>query len=549
MSSTEMSITEMSITEMSTIEYTDIVMHDPSIEPPFPDDSTDRFGILKIKMNKVCMTNTPLFLLFTIDITGSMGENVNYGSTKLDYVKQTFKSMLMYLSRIDIDIYIKVITFNNDAYVTIDTVKLTPDNLDLHIDTINKLRADKTTDIGIALCSANIAILDYIKNHTDHDVAHIFMTDGQATAGETSTTALCDFIDDSYANIFVGIGHDHSANVLRKFSERKLAEYQFVDNMENTALVYGETIHRFLYPAIKNVRIQIENGVIYNWQTNEWTTEITDDVFIGEIEKIYHIKTGNVNRVCVRLFGVDVAVDNAVRLLDTIYPIPPLISIETGEIVSNSDENLMKYMFRQRVQELLYLARNVETRSDISSAKIQLKKSFDVLRSYMRTNDLLEDPFLKQLCEDIHVTYRTMGTRVGHMYSTARQRTQGMQRAYTTSSTPRTDDRYDLLPNEFPNVFTNTRLGMRRHSQILRSNASDEFDDFHDPLPRAPSIDALNIDIPAINVTSNDGSLFPEDDLDNYVTEDTNISCYSTPTVVNTMRSLSQPSTADTTKL
>ena len=525
-------------------------MHDLSIDPPFPDDSTDRFGILKIKMNKVCMTNTPMFLLFTIDITGSMGENVNYGTTKLDYVKQTFKSMLTYLSSIDLDIYIKVITFNNDAYVTIDTVKLTPDNLDEHIATINNLHADKTTDVGIALCSANMAILDYIKNHPDHDVAHIFMTDGQATAGETSTSVLCDFIDDSYANIFVGIGHDHSANVLRKFSERKLAEYQFVDNMENTALVYGETIHRFLYPAIKNVRIEIEEGVVYNWQTNEWTTEITDDVFIGEVEKIYHIKTGNVNRVGVKLFGVDVAIDNAVQLLDTIYPIPPLIHMETGEIVANNYEDLTKYLFRQRVQELLYLARNVETRTEISSAKLQLKKSFEVLRSYMRTNDLLENPFLKQLCEDIHVTYRTMGTRVGHMYSTARQRTQGMQRAYTTSSTPRTDDRNDLLPNEFPNVFTNmfpnTRLGMRRHSQLIRSNATDEFDDFHDPLSRAPSIDILNIDISAID---NEGSLFPEDELDNYVTEDSNISCYSTPTVVNTMRSVSQPATADTTKL
>jgi len=144
------------------------------------------------------------------------------------------------------------------------------------------------------------------------------------------------------------------------------------------------------------------------------------------------------------------------------------------------------------------------------------------LRNYMRTNDMMEDPFLKQLCDDIHITYITRGTRHADMYSTSRQTSQGLQRSYTT---PR-------APTHTPEsgVFRLVRQNaMERSNAIPRSNAMDEFDDFQTPSPDAEHTIG-NID---------DLASGEDDEIDNYVSVDTNVSCYTTPSALNTMRSVS----------
>jgi uncharacterized protein YegL len=520
-------------TNMATIESSNIIIHRADISAPFPDllSDNDRFGILRIKMKKVKLTKKPLFLLFTIDKTGSMNEIVKLTTSKLDYVKQTFRSMLSYLAEIDVDIYIEVSVFNRNVTSAIKPIKLTKDNLNSLVDIIQELRAEDSTNLGIALQSAKACMLDYMTNNPYHEVAHIFMTDGEPTVGEKNPNILSEDIDDSYANIFVGFGFDHNATILQKFSEKKKSEYQFVDNMENTGLIYGETIHRFLYPAVKNVHIVVDNGVIYNWRKNEWCNEIEEDVFVGEIEKVYHIKNSNPENISVKLFGnncgitydsTDIITDaSQIELLEEIYVLPSLINIETGEKQTH-DEDLVKYLFRQKVQELLYesnasLSFHPDT---LSLFKNKLKDSFRVLRKYMRTANLLDDPFLNQLCDDLNITYKTIGTRVGGMYSSSRQASQGMQRSYTSPRTPTID--YNL-----------PQIGFGRQNAIARTNAMDEFDDFHQ-LPRT-----VFIEEESINASNYEGSLLDSDDIESYVSVETNISCYSTPTAINTMRSVS----------
>jgi hypothetical protein len=68
--------------------------------------------------------------------------------------------------------------------------------------------------------------------------------------------------------------------------------------------------------------------------------------------------------------------------------------------------------------------------------KQRLRAFFDEIKKYMLDNNLNEDKFLKNLCDDIYITYRTLGTKYGDMYTSARQTSQGTQRCYTVSNTP-----------------------------------------------------------------------------------------------------------------
>jgi hypothetical protein len=58
------------------------------------------------------------------------------------------------------------------------------------------------------------------------------------------------------------------------------------------------------------------------------------------------------------------------------------------------------------------------------------------MKQYMTDNDLVNDGFMKNLCDDIYICYRTFGTKFGTMYVGARQTSQGTQRSYTVSHTP-----------------------------------------------------------------------------------------------------------------
>jgi hypothetical protein len=60
----------------------------------------------------------------------------------------------------------------------------------------------------------------------------------------------------------------------------------------------------------------------------------------------------------------------------------------------------------------------------------------------MEVNNADNDKFLKNLCDDIYISYRTIGTKYGSMYTGARQTSQGTQRCYTVTETP--DDNFNF---------------------------------------------------------------------------------------------------------
>ena len=560
----------MSTTMITNIDNAELLIHKNQNTLPLLNFKEDEyFGILKTKISKTKLVKNPTFLLFTIDKTSSMTERASGGSTKMDHVIQTFVNIMFYLSKLDTEMYVQVNTFNTEVDILVDCVRISLDNVDNIAEKIKKIIPNGSTDIGKALILADKILRDYEELNKEHQIAHIFMTDGDPTSGEVIYSVLADMVNENYNNIFVGFGFNHNVELLTKFGEKKKSEYQFVDNVENTSLVYGETIHKFIYPALKDVEFHIENGTIYDWQKNEWTNSITEPIIISEIEKIYQIKTTNPDDVEVTICGKivsvpitfegDFKIDNELKILDTVMTLPDLIDMETGELIT---DDLTKYAFRQKVQELLFEARQYtnckRTVGDVYKKK--LRNTFRVIRKYMRINNLQEDGLLNMLCDDISIMYRTFGSCYGQLYAVSRHTSQGRQRTYNTNSSKVTDDfEVDFdIDNVFvrQNALSRTLTSPPKLSRTITTSCiDDELLDTHSPLAdEGINNDPFNkykelgffnppgsTDEPVFKSIFGDEVFIKEDDIEYYIPQENNTTCYATPEILNTMRSISHP--------
>ena len=97
------------------------------------------FGLLKIKTAITEKSPNPLLFKFDIDTSESMVEFAKRDDsyTKIDYLKRTFKNMLVYLSElVESEIYIQVSTFNSEYKELIPVIRITPEN---HLELIQKV--------------------------------------------------------------------------------------------------------------------------------------------------------------------------------------------------------------------------------------------------------------------------------------------------------------------------------------------------------------------------------------------------------------------------
>jgi hypothetical protein len=122
-------------------------------------------------------------------------------------------------------------------------------------------------------------------------------------------------------------------------------------------------------------------------------------------------------------------------------------------------------MFRQKVQEYLYLSKHISNYIDesskqmiiipkeerkrqndrINAVKNDMKLFMKYLKCYMKTNYLEHDKFHQTLYEDLYISYKTFATLKGAMYSGARQHSQGRQTSYIIS-TPQENHNHLILP-------------------------------------------------------------------------------------------------------
>jgi Mg-chelatase subunit ChlD len=432
------------------------------------------FGILDLQTCSSSVTHVEQEFIFVVDQSGSMSDLCSDGRTKMQHITYTMKNMVIYFNDTNFqNIHISIFAFDDTFHKIIDRTRITKENVQEILLSIDTIRPVGGTDIENALKKVGELIDDIRNTFPRHIVNHIFMTDGEATAGNVNKTYLRTLVKDTIYNAFIGFGAYHDSQLLNILSQDSKSAYYFIDALEKSGLVYGEILHYILYKLMTDVVIDIKNGLIYNFKKNEWVQHLAIEDITGESNKIYHIISNNVDECDAFVEGIFEG--KTIRLsVSRLY---------------DEKANFAKYIYRQRTLELLFEANllqntNAETENSIwnsfcalssqntnadldntlcnSFQSLSLKKQYashdeedkeqilkqklrsfiEELKTYMEVNNADNDKFLKNLCDDIYISYRTIGTKYGSMYTGARQTSQGTQRCYTVTETP--DDNFNF---------------------------------------------------------------------------------------------------------
>ena len=414
----------------------------------FPNDilyESNRFGTLQFKMVSKSDAKIPqtFAILFNVDCSASMSDLSRDGRTKMQHVVHTLNRILTIFAEMNqlynSAIFVSVIAFDNKIHKIFDFTKITQTNLQHVKDMVNNIEPLESTNIEMALKEALRICHDYKKANPYHYLHHVFLTDGDANDGETRPDTLSNFVNKNYPNVFIGFGKEHNSGVLTRLSNNIRGDYRFIDNIEYAGLVYGEIIQNILYNIIDVGRIVVKNGLIYDWKSNQWTNELPIANLAGSCEKTYQIKAVDMYDIEIEIYGCvcDFRLPHE-QLLETVIYYPPLFDL-SEESGARCAVDLTPYAFRQKTQELLYEANALSANKDSHDCKHyesetvfkgKLKRFLKFMLDYVEKTDKKSDKFMKLLCDDIYVTFQTLGNRESSMWIHNRQSSQGRQQTY-----------------------------------------------------------------------------------------------------------------------
>ena len=438
------------------IDYSNIHFHMSKEVCPFElfEENGWKFGIFNLKIrSEIPITKKHTHIFFTIDASGSMSDTCTDERTKMQHILYTLENMLrIFYENKDCNISVHVQSFDTRIYNCIEgNSNIKNENLEDLLEKIKHIRPGDSTNIELALNSASETIAIYKQNNPDNEIVHIFLTDGEITVGSRNYDELKTLVPNNCTNIFIGYGRDHDSKLLSILGSGMSNEYRFVDALEKAGLVYGEIIHGILYKAIEDVTITTCGCEIYDYLTNTWTNELSIGNLLSEQKKTYHLRSKEPESSFISVLGRTIVKTRQFQVLNgtieeqtVCHPTSVLIYID-----------LIKNMFRQRTQELLYESRQISERFkvpefslhhknvseednkqklEIKEIKTRLKEFHKLMMTYMKEHSLKEDPIMNMLCDDIYIANKTVGTAIGNMFTCARQTSQGRQQIYTCSA-------------------------------------------------------------------------------------------------------------------
>ena len=406
--------------------------------------SNKKFGIFSIEMAQTTMTQKDQELNSTNDMSGSMSDICQDGRSKMQHLQVTLENITRLLSANaeQIAVNLEITGFDDSIVQVLEPTKITNDSEQLQ-QIINKVKKELysrgSTNIHLALQDATSRLE---QKPIASQKSLIFMTDGNITNGPTDIETLIHSVPKDSHNYFIGFGADHDFALLQQLSSINLGSYYYVDKIENAGLVFGEIIHSILYTALRNVTIQVTNGEIYDFQTNQWLTEIRVPNLCGEAKKNYHVRSEIPYEFELTLTGLSETGTISMSEL----ALPELEDIEKGikEVV-----DLSKYIYRQYVLELLHISAKIASSSSSSTSRSEdrerktnhieeMKNMRKKIEAYSALQDSQEDKdFLKQLQDDLYISEKTLLSENALLYTVARQTSQGRECSYNVTDLKR----------------------------------------------------------------------------------------------------------------
>ena len=480
---------------------------------------------------------------------------------KIDYVKSTLSNIIRYVAKLsEAEVYIRVDAFNARIKTIIDVVHVTPENAEELCEIVKSIKVKDQTNIELALENAKQITEEYTLRMPEHNVHHVFLTDGDANMGNMDPKYLSTIIRSTKttSNVFIGVGTDHNARMLQEFGTCERCDYRFIDNSENTGIIYGEVMERILRPAMKDVRLSIQGGELFDWTQGNWTTELTEWTIDSESNKTYHLRRVIIaeNTETMRTEPVSVLVQGKAWANGIMIDVNHVVR-ESCVLVDEPVVDLTRYMFRHRVLNLLFECRISQYRRS-TPLKQCIADAFREQRIYMREKGLMTDIFMCTLCEDLVVAYRSIGTDFAQLYCASRESSQAKQETFTPKMATRDPDHIGLhfrrsspvrnrktrFHSPPPPPLLERMVAMNQMVQLSTlSGSRTSSEDSQDDLQRE-----LLSPLTQNDPQDSEGQTVDEDLIDNYVMDTTvnmNDFAYTTPTRLTSMRMCSQPMDID----
>lgn len=410
--------------------------------------SDSHFGILNLKAISADHNNLSHDFVFMVDRSASMEDRCGDGKTKMQHICHILKNMVSYFKEHPtIRAHITICTFDDVCDTILERVVITDTNFSKIITTIDEILPRGSTNIEAAIQHINQCCSTIRTEFPTHNICSVFMTDGQVTTGNPEVEVISGLIDRTIDNTFIGVGLEHDGTLLSTLGSGQNCNYYFIDKLENSGFVYGEIIHGVIYKMLANVKLTIEFGLLYDFKNNKWVSSIDIGNVVGESDKVYHVSTHAPDACWVSVSG---------NKLDG-SALEPLVAVR-----KEGWATLDKYIYRQRTLQHLYnindfvkrqynnndhnlfgILDRPATEQPIIDEQKQIRDALhafiDEMKTYMTANNLIHDSFMKNLCDDIYICYRTFTTKYASMYVAARQSSQGAQRCYTVNHTPQDD--------------------------------------------------------------------------------------------------------------
>ncbi len=231
--------------------------------------------VLRLKVDAVD-TRVPMHFIMLIDNSGSMQEE-----DKLKNVKKCIQSMMLCLQATD---YFSIVTFESHSKIHCNHLAATDANKSFVQTVLQDIQPEDMTNL-----SAGIGNVKKILEHSPEKTGLLILTDGHVNKGITDSPTLLSILQTLQTDCpgiavhCVGYGTDHNSSLLNNISMETNGSYNIVNNIEDVATAFGDTIGGLMSCVAQNVEIVISSAATVEGPLKKETKNGITTVQIGDV--------------------------------------------------------------------------------------------------------------------------------------------------------------------------------------------------------------------------------------------------------------------------